>query len=86
MEEILRVRVDTCPPLQDLGSRDKIRDSRIRINFNVFREKSLTLLSSFPLCNLAEHSRSSLGGLLFISLVSWQVWLCLSWLGGGSGL
>ena len=69
MDEILRVRVDMCSPFQDLGSRDKIRDSRIRVNSNVFREKSLTLLSSFPLCNLAEHSRSSLEGLLFISLV-----------------
>ena len=37
-------------------------------------------------CNLAECSRSSLEGLLFISSVFWQMWLCLSWLGEGSRL
>ena len=47
MEEILRIWVDTCPPFQDLGPRNKIRDFWIRVNFNVFREKTLTLLSSF---------------------------------------
>ena len=45
-------------------SKDEIRDSWIKAsvqNSNVFRGKSITLLSSFPLCNLTEHSRSSLG-------------------------
>ena len=53
---------------------------------NVFRGKFSTLLSSFSPCNLVEHSRSSLKGFLFISFVSWQVRLCLNWLGEGSEL
>ena len=52
------------PPPQDLGPRDKIWESRIRVSLNVFRKKSSTLLSSFSPCNLVEHSRSSLEGLL----------------------
>ena len=44
------------------------------------------LLSSIPSCNLVEHSKSSLEGLLYISFVSWQGWWCLSWLGEGSRL
>ena len=53
----------------------------------MYLEGSLTHFSHlFPLCNLVEHSRSSLEGFLFISFVSWQVWLCFNWLGEGSGL
>ena len=46
-------------------SEDKIRDSRIRANLNVFRKKFPTLLSSFSLYNPSEHSRSSLEVFLF---------------------
>ena len=62
--------MDTCPSLQDLGFRDKTRDFRIRFSLNVFRRKFSTLLSSFPPCNLVEHSRSSLEGFLFIRVLA----------------
>ena len=68
-------------------SEDKIQDSRIRANSNVFRGKSTTLLSSFSFYNPSEHCRSSLGMFLFyFTCVFCQVGLCLSGLGKGSGL
>ena len=47
----------------------------------MYLERSPSHFSHLFPCNLAERSRSSLEGFLFISFVSWQVWLCLSWLG-----
>ena len=74
-----------CLPRTPRVSEDKIQDSWIRINSNVFREKFSILLSSFSsIIHLSTPDPH--WGCSYFTYVSGQVGLCLSGLEERSGV